>query len=159
VEAYLQESGRAGRDGRQSRAVLLWGPDDERSLQRTKSGAERKRLAALLYYARDTSRCRRKALLELLHYEGDNDNPESSCCDVCEKQAGADLREEASLRDFFRRNKRAYTLDEAVRVLARAENVRWSAEDAERSVIHLIKTGKLKKLNSFFWKNKITVPK
>ncbi|MCL2270953.1 MAG: RecQ family ATP-dependent DNA helicase, partial [Treponema sp.] len=34
VEAYLQESGRAGRDGAQSKAFLLWGPDDWTSIRR-----------------------------------------------------------------------------------------------------------------------------
>lgn len=32
-EAYFQEAGRAGRDGRRSYAVLLWGPTDEKRLR------------------------------------------------------------------------------------------------------------------------------
>jgi ATP-dependent DNA helicase RecQ len=34
LEAYFQEAGRAGRDGRKSYAVLLYGAEDEKSLQR-----------------------------------------------------------------------------------------------------------------------------
>jgi ATP-dependent DNA helicase RecQ len=158
VEAYLQESGRAGRDGLQSKAVLLWGPEDGRSLKRAESEAGRQRLAGLLDYARDTNHCRREALLKLLNYQGGGESPESFCCDVCEGEAGAELREEASLTDFFRKNKRAYTIDEAAAVLARAENIRWTEEDIKRCIRFLTGEGKLKKLGGIFWKNRITVP-
>ncbi|MDR0449641.1 MAG: RecQ family ATP-dependent DNA helicase [Treponema sp.] len=157
VEAYLQESGRAGRDGLQSKAVLLWGPDDQGSLKRIESEAGRLRLTGLLDYARDTGRCRREALLKLLDYQGSAESPQSPCCDVCEKEARPELREEASLAGFFRRNKRAYTIDEAAAVLSRAENIRWSGEEARRCISFLIGEGKLKKLGGIFWKNKITL--
>jgi ATP-dependent DNA helicase RecQ len=156
VEAYLQESGRAGRDGLQSRAILLWGPFDERHAERTGTEAERRRFALLLRYARDTARCRRDALLGMLGYEGGHESPQSSCCDVCEKKSSASLREEAALLAFFEKNKRVYTVDEAVSVLAQAENTRWSEENARRSVTYLIEAGKIKKLNNFLWKNKLT---
>jgi ATP-dependent DNA helicase RecQ len=152
VEAYLQEAGRAGRDGLQSKAILLWGPEDEISIKRTKSESGGKRLLGLLDYARDTGRCRREALLRMLNYEGDTDSPETLCCDVCEGEAGARPREELSLIDFFRRNKRAYTINEAAGILARAENIRWSEEDAGRCAGHLVREGKLKKPKSIFWK-------
>ena len=38
-EAYFQEAGRAGRDGKQSYAVLLWSPDDVRRLRQLDSQA------------------------------------------------------------------------------------------------------------------------
>ena len=44
VEAYLQESGRAGRDGLSSRAILLWGPHDTEVLARRRTGPERQRM-------------------------------------------------------------------------------------------------------------------
>jgi ATP-dependent DNA helicase RecQ len=160
VEAYLQEAGRAGRDGLQSKAILLWGPEDEISIKRTKSEAGEKRLRELLDYARNTTRCRREALLAMLNYEGDTASPEALCCDVCEKEADARPREETSLIDFFRRNKRAYTINEAAAVLARAENIRWSEEDAGRCAGRLVRDGKLKKPKNIFWnvfwKDKLT---
>jgi ATP-dependent DNA helicase RecQ len=156
VEAYLQESGRAGRDGQQSKAVFLWGPDDERNLRRAKTAADRKRLTELLDYARDTKGCRREALLGLLNYEGIHDSPETLCCDVCENEALPAPREESSLIDFFSRNKRCYTVNEAARALNRSETIRWSEEDAKYAVNDLIRNGKLKRLRSIFWKNKIT---
>jgi ATP-dependent DNA helicase RecQ len=155
VEAYLQESGRAGRDGLRSQAILLWGPGDETRLERAKNEAERKRRAALLDYGRDTGHCRREALLKMLDYEGSDEYPGSPCCDVCEKQASGRLREEFSLMEFFRGNNRCFTLDEAVSALVRTEQVHWSEEDARQAVTHLIKTGRLKKSRNIFWKDKI----
>jgi ATP-dependent DNA helicase RecQ len=155
VEAYLQESGRAGRDGLQSAAILLWGPEDERSLSRAKTEGDKKRISGLLGYARDTEHCRRHALLKLLDYQGELDSPGSACCDVCEKEASIGLREEYSLVDFFHRNKRAYTAGEAARVLARAQNISWSEEEAGKAISYLVKTGKLKKMKKPLWKNRI----
>lgn len=157
VEAYLQESGRAGRDSLQSKAIFLWGPGDEKTLKRAKTDSDRNRMAALLNYAHDTTHCRREALLNLLNYEGDGESPETLCCDVCEKQADTRLREEASLLDFFRRNKRCYTIDEAVPVLTHAENTRWPEEDAKFAINYLIQSKKLKKIDNILWKSKITV--
>jgi ATP-dependent DNA helicase RecQ len=163
VEAYLQEAGRAGRDGLQSKAILLWGPDDEGAIRRANSGAGKKRIRELLDYARNTGRCRREALLDMLNYEGDTARPETSCCDVCEQEAVTTLREETSLAGFFRRNKRAYTLSEAARILEQAENIRWSGEDAGRCVGRLLGDGKLKKPKNIFWnifwKDKLTLPR
>jgi ATP-dependent DNA helicase RecQ len=159
VEAYLQESGRAGRDGAQSRAIMLWGPDDERSLGRVKTENGARRLRELLDYARDTAHCRREALLGLLNYEGNNESPETSCCDVCENQADTRLREEACLLDFFHRNKRSFTINEAARILAREEKLRWSEEDLKYAVNYLLRNGKLKTLKGLFWKNKISLPR
>jgi ATP-dependent DNA helicase RecQ len=159
VEAYLQESGRAGRDGQQSKAILLWGPDDEAALRRASGESGRWRITALLDYARDTGRCRRHALLKMLDYDGGNEVPEFFCCDVCEKQANAAPREEASLTAFFRKNKRCFTLDEAAAVLSRAENIHWSMEETRQAIAWLIKTGKLKISRNIFWKNRITAGK
>jgi ATP-dependent DNA helicase RecQ len=149
----LQESGRAGRDGKQSRAILLWGPEDEKTLVRNNTD----RFSQLLKYARDTSKCRRHSLLEMLNYDSDGEVPESNCCDICcQEKSGKDLREEASVTDFFRRNKRRFTIDQAASVLAASETIRWSEEEASKVIIYLLKTGKIKKLKFPPWKNKIT---
>ncbi|MFP3043145.1 RecQ family ATP-dependent DNA helicase [Treponema primitia] len=157
VEAYLQESGRAGRDSRPSRAILLWGPDDTLALKRASRDADKARLEALFRYGRDTTCCRREALLTLLNYQGGGDRPESDCCDVCNGNAEAGLREEKSVLDFFRKNRRAYTPEEAIPILAGSESIRWSEEDVKRTIRRLISTGQLKKIGHFPWKNKITI--
>ena len=157
VEAYLQESGRAGRDGAFSRAFLLWGPDDENALSRAKTDADRQRLNALFAFARDTSRCRRETLLAMLNYEGENTKPESECCDVCAGTARPALREEAALLDFFRRNKRSFSLEEAGTALTAGQEVVWTQDDAKTAIRHLIGTGKIRRLRSIPWKDKLSV--
>jgi ATP-dependent DNA helicase RecQ len=156
VEAYLQESGRAGRDGLPSRAILLWGPDDEGALKRARSGEDRERLSALLNYARNTRDCRRSALLTLLNYEGNGESPESNCCDVCEGRARDYPREIPSLDSFFRANRRSYTFGEAVRVLSRAETIGWSDEDVKKVIKQLLRSGEIRELKNIFWKKKLT---
>jgi len=164
VEAYLQESGRAGRDGGQSRAVLLWGPEDEITLARTRKDTDRDRVTALLRYARDIKHCRRHSLLAMLDYNADGEVPEKYCCDVCENEAGENIREELSVIEFFRKNKRRYTVDEAVSVLAANElnffnhtcRIKWSEEEAKSVINYLLKNGKIKKGRFFPWKNKLS---
>jgi ATP-dependent DNA helicase RecQ len=155
VEAYLQESGRAGRDGRPSKAILLWGPEDALATRRAKRDADKLRVEALLAYGRNTADCRREALLALLDYEGGGDKPESECCDVCGGTAKAALREEESVMAFFRKNRRAYTLEEAAPVLTGMASPRWSEEDARKTILRLIDAGSLKRLGRFPWKDKI----
>ncbi|WP_010253762.1 RecQ family ATP-dependent DNA helicase [Treponema primitia] len=158
VEAYLQESGRAGRDGQPSRAILLWGPDDTLALKRANKDADKARLEALFRYGRDTAGCRRETLLTLLNYQGSGDKPESDCCDVCNGNAETGLREEESVLSFFRKNRRAYTQEEAIPILSSTESIRWSEEDVKKTIRRLISTGQLKKIGYFPWKNKITRP-
>jgi len=159
VEAYLQESGRAGRDGEQSKAYILWGPDDDKSLARCKD-TERARFSTLLNYARDNEHCRRHALLALLNYDSGGEVPETICCDVCNppdnKNAANYIREEMSVLEFIKRNKRRFTFDQAASALADT-NIRWSQKEASRVLGYLIETKKLKRLNHFPWKEKITL--
>ena len=87
VEAYYQELGRAGRDGRPAEALMLYGLDDIR-MRRTfieESGdaahkrREHKRLDLLIAYC-ESPECRRQALLA---YFGEVAAPCGNC-DVCE---------------------------------------------------------------------------
>jgi len=155
VEAYLQESGRAGRDGKDSRAILLWGPEDDARLNHTKTIEDRQRLLQLFNYARDNTQCRREALLKLLNYEGTISKSEDFCCDVCDGKSSGELREERSMAEFFCRNRRSYTVDEAIRVLEKS-GICCEAELKEL-MRALIKKGTLKKLKGPLWRNKITV--
>jgi len=162
VEAYLQESGRAGRDGSQSKAILLWGPDDKISLNRAKTETDRRRLSGLLDYARDITQCRRQALLKMLNYDGNGadsggESPETQCCDVCEHEASAALREESSVLDFFRRNKRCYSVNEAAGIMAQSKSHFWSEKDAKQAINHLLAAGRLKESKNPLWKGTIQV--
>ena len=86
IEAYYQETGRAGRDGDASVALLLWGSDDfARARQRLgeveqhRLESERSRLNALATLV-ETAGCRRAILLR--HF---GEDPPETCgnCDNC----------------------------------------------------------------------------
>jgi ATP-dependent DNA helicase RecQ len=158
AEAYLQESGRAGRDGAPARAILLWGPEDNRALGPSESEINRIRRSALFAYARNTQECRRTALLKLLDYRGAVEYPQSGCCDVCENQALSSLREEPRLTAFFTQNRRRYSVSAAADRLSQAGALRWSDGDAKKAILQLIDQNSLICPSKGLWKNTITVP-
>lgn len=87
VESYYQETGRAGRDGLASEALLLFGMGDvmtARSLIENSDNAERVRielqkLNAMAQYAEGLT-CRRRALLS---YFGEQRHDDCGNCDIC----------------------------------------------------------------------------
>jgi ATP-dependent DNA helicase RecQ len=83
VEAYLQESGRIGRDGAPATAILLSAPDDKVRLPSGEEPLRKSRAEAFLRYAHTESGCRRTALLKLLGAEEAENRP-CSGCDRCE---------------------------------------------------------------------------
>ena len=86
IEAYYQETGRAGRDGDPSEAHLLWGVSDFARAQQWLAEVEPERLAvekaklASLAALVETPECRRAVLLR--HF---GENPPATCgnCDNC----------------------------------------------------------------------------
>ena len=87
VESYYQETGRAGRDGLPSEALMLFGMGDvmtARSLIENSDNPERVRielqkLNAMVAYA-EALTCRRRALLS---YFGDQRDHDCDNCDIC----------------------------------------------------------------------------
>jgi ATP-dependent DNA helicase RecQ len=88
LEAYYQETGRAGRDGLPSDAVMLYGLEDVTKIRQLVAGSEapeaqkqieRRKLEALIGFC-ETTQCRRQVLLS---YFGES--PEGRCgnCDTC----------------------------------------------------------------------------
>jgi ATP-dependent DNA helicase RecQ len=155
VEAYLQESGRAGRDGKLSRAYLLWGPGDEGQLKRAGDERAVKRIRDLLDYAGDVKTCRRENLLALLDYQGNGEKTPENCCDVCEGRALGEAREKGAILQFFKLNPRSYTLAEAAEILGKMKQIRWSTAEAKGALRELIKTGELRVLRGI-WKGRIS---
>ncbi|WP_029057593.1 DNA helicase RecQ [Stappia stellulata] len=89
IEAFYQETGRAGRDGLPSDTLMLYGSDDialrsrfieESDAPEPRKRMERQKLDALLGLA-ETAGCRRQALLS---YFGDTCAPCGNC-DTCEE--------------------------------------------------------------------------
>jgi ATP-dependent DNA helicase RecQ len=87
IEAYYQETGRAGRDGDPAEAWLFWGADDfararrriETEVAEDRKGNERQRLGALAALV-ETPGCRRALLLR--HF-GEDPPPACGNCDNC----------------------------------------------------------------------------
>jgi ATP-dependent DNA helicase RecQ len=116
---------------------------------------DKQRLSALLAYARDTGACRRNALLRLLDYDGEGENPPTACCDVCDGNARNTLREERLLA-FFKQNRRRYTSDEAAHLLATFPQYAWTENDAQKVIQGLIAMNKLSVIKNCLWKHKLT---
>ena len=88
MEAYYQETGRAGRDGLPADAWMVYGLQDVVKLRQMaetsdapeqQKRVERQKLDALLGYC-ETTRCRRQVLLE---YFGDRLDAACGNCDIC----------------------------------------------------------------------------
>ena len=113
IEAYLQESGRAGRDGAPARALLLL-CRDEHALPGVQADAvARQRYERMIGYARDGSRCRRNGLLALIGQE-----PVSCAgCDVCAGTAVGEAAGEREILAFVRGHRRRFPIVQAAEIL------------------------------------------
>jgi ATP-dependent DNA helicase RecQ len=118
AEAYLQESGRGGRDGGMCEAILIHDlcRQGERRPERAGTladeGREKRRLAFLAYAS--TGDCRRISLLALMGV--DLDSP-CSGCDICEGKAIHEPEGLGELRSFLAANPGRFSLEDSVRLL------------------------------------------
>jgi ATP-dependent DNA helicase RecQ len=173
IEAYLQEAGRAGRDGLPSRAVLLAGPGAQARLGLEKDEGRKARFRALLEYADSRSGCRRERLLDLLGAAKEGRQP-CSGCDRCEGSAALEAEGEAEIIGFAQANRRRFTAEEALDLLRGGKEgygavlpprcgswgalSGWEAKDAARAMDEALRRGYVDKLESWPWKGRITRP-
>ena len=170
IEAYLQESGRAGRDGACARALLL-SCRDERALPGVQADAvARQRYERMLAYARDGARCRRDGLLALIGQE-----PVScSGCDVCAGTVVAEPAGEREILRFVGGHRRRFTIRQAAEILCGAHGPRaerelhdcvrgvaslagWEREDVEAAIRILVTSGSLSVHARGPWAGRLTV--
>ncbi len=169
VEAYLQETGRAGRDGKPSNAVLMTSREDVAFLGRLGDETARARYARILGYARGTDVCRRNSLLSLIG----QDPVTCSGCDVCEGTAAHGPAGESEILRFARIHRRRFTPEEAAAILAGAWSPRavrefhdcrdgwgslrgWQREDVEEAIRGLIVRGSVGVPSRGPWAGKLT---
>jgi ATP-dependent DNA helicase RecQ len=137
IESYYQETGRAGRDGDASIALLLWGAEDfARARQRLSEVEERRlesertRLNALASLV-ETAGCRRAVLLR--HF---GETPPEKCgnCDNCLDAPGvADTTETArKLLSAVYRTGQSYGLGHLEKVLTGASDERITARGHDK---------------------------
>jgi ATP-dependent DNA helicase RecQ len=172
VEAYLQETGRAGRDGKPSRATLLVSREDRAFATGLADGRARQRYERILDYALSRGVCRRQALLELIGA----DRVACSGCDVCAGTESPYAAGEKEIMDFVRRGPRRYSIQQAAEILSASRGPRavrrfydcipgygalagWEKEDAEAAMRDLIVQGVLAAVPRGPWKRTlISVP-
>jgi ATP-dependent DNA helicase RecQ len=172
TEAYLQESGRAGRDKQQSYAVLLYSDEDMLFADKLCDPVQQSRYEKLLGYVRETGVCRREYLLSLLQYE-----LEGRCagCDVCEKRVITGKEGEAGIMAFVKKYKRRFSKREMIQILHGKQTYdvmnndydrfrefglleKWEKKDIEEGINTLLTARKLAVPWKGFWKQKVTLP-
>ena len=153
VEAYLQESGRAGRDRDRAEAILLLSPSDTEEGQIRRGSPEAGlRRQALLNFATDNTTCRRESLMRLLGAEPD------TCfgCDVCRKNVVQYAAWQTEALNILRRNRRILSAAAAAVMLCRAFP-QLPRRDGTEIIDSLLTSGIVKKIRRGPWKGKLTV--
>jgi ATP-dependent DNA helicase RecQ len=113
VEAYLQESGRAGRDGHPAVSTLLHGWDDMRHSRILEDPLHRARYGEILGYAVMERGCRRSYLISHLG----QDPPACSGCDLCRGEREIDPEGEEVILGCVRGSPRRFTRREVLHLL------------------------------------------
>jgi len=157
VEAYLQEAGRAGRDGKPSTAILVWGPEDELGRGRRTDAYHFQRYQELFAYGRSADRCRREQLLAFLGHEGTSCVPGPTACDVCQGKANSQWRETRALVEYVKKHPRRFTVPELSRLLM-DPLFGCSFQEGERLLHHLVQAGYLKERRSWWLRGRLEVP-
>ncbi|MBB5224819.1 RecQ family ATP-dependent DNA helicase [Treponema ruminis] len=164
LENFVQEAGRAGRNGANVNSVLIWNHAD---FVRWRQAEEGSRERALGDFALSKT-CRRQMILDYLGGE------ETVCsgCDICDVNAKNQKisykAPDAELAfNFIRKNRRLYTRQEATGELTELFNKRnlgifginvWDAKDTAEILSQLFSEKKLR-ICGTFWKDRLDIIK
>jgi len=173
VEAYLQESGRAGRDGRASRAILLLGRRAEEAHRtRLADVRARERFDRILLSALQSEECRRNSLLSLI-----GQGPVACTgCDVCDGSAGTPAEGEPQIMSFVARHRRRFVPSEAAGIISATPSPRsvrafhncilgwgslegWKTQEVELAIRALVSERRLRLHARGPWKGRLTLPR
>jgi ATP-dependent DNA helicase RecQ len=165
VEAYLQESGRAGRDGKVSHAVVLYSSADGKAGEKMENEHERNRYSRFILSLSNSDFCRRTSLLSLLDAEID------ACfgCDVCRGQIVGSPEGERELLRLIRRRPFRFSIEDLAMIAGGRIDGRprtrknlverdfgvlrhWRKEDIEEAIRNLIEGAKGAKPERGPWK-------
>lgn len=169
VEAYLQETGRAGRDGTPSHAIMLVSREDRAFLSRLSDELATQRYQKMLGYAFSHGVCRRQGLLELIGAEP----VACSGCDVCAGTESEKSEGEQEILELIRHAPRRFTASRVAEILVGALGPRairsfhdcipgyraldsWAREDVEAAIDELIVQGKVATVRRGPWKRRLT---
>lgn len=149
IEAYIQEAGRAGRDGKDANAFLLWSPED-------------KEKSTLFNEYAESKTCRRQFLLDALGAE----KAVCSGCDICNTGKPAPFARDAAFAlHFISKNRRLYDKNQMSNLLIKQFNRHdckalhvniWDHKDIETILRLLEENGFIKTLR-FPWSGKIDI--
>jgi ATP-dependent DNA helicase RecQ len=169
VEAYLQETGRAGRDGLPSAAILLCSAEDTAFAGRLSDGTAAGRYGRILGYALAACGCRRRTLLSLIGQEP----VACSGCDLCDGSRVAEREGEVQIMRLARRHPRRFTPAEAAGILSAEQGAEasrgfhdtlacwgslrgWHRDDAEEAIRRLVAEGVLRVFRGWPWSGRLT---
>ena len=162
VEAYLQESGRIGRDGLPAEALLLCSYQDL-APDTAPGSVEADRREMMRRYAL-SRRCRRSYLAELMG----QGPPPCSGCDVCSGAAPVEVEGQREMLSAIRRNQRRFTSREALKHLCRLAGSPqadagilsdWEAAEIEEALSALTAVGSIRSAPRGFWRGRLSVVK
>ncbi|WP_149555046.1 RecQ family ATP-dependent DNA helicase [Treponema pectinovorum] len=164
LENFIQEAGRAGRNGENVKSILIWGSKDNSKWKSQKEGSREKAIGDFA----NTNECRRDFLLKYLSGE----SAVCSGCDICNARKENRTIENSAMDEkivfnFIKRHRRFYTKDELINVLLPDFNKRdidfykqnvWEASDLQEILSGLLGSKKIKTLSGF-WEGRIDIGK
>ncbi len=148
VEAFLQESGRAGRDRKAAWSAVILSPEDLAGGRGGKGDDTRAR--ALLACFTDPRSCRRKALLSLL----DAEIEKCGGCDVCGNTVMLHPRGRQEAAMLFTLMPLRWGAKEAAKLLARMLP-EWSDAEAEETIAEMLASGIIRRAEKGPWRGLI----